>query len=498
MSIKYCFETYKYPEKQDAFFISPMSKCLKFCFLALSTLVLVCSSKNTYAQQPTDSGLLPFAIADEKKLSDEDLANKKEGLYVTAVPEISSDPINGFGYGAEGSLFFNGKRSDPFFNYTPYRAELDIILFNTTRNQREIGLKLDIPYIFNTKWRLRVEAAYEINPNLLYFGATEKSLDPLTSYPKSDSSAVAVNNSKYNNYSKDLDYVRNGRTNHYYNGYTKQEAILNISAERSYMDSKLRLLAGFEVASLNITTFDNRSYKESIDPVSGNKMNASNGPTLLQNDFNTGRILGVGKGLIDFIQLGIVYDTRDLEPDPSKGIFAEVTNEFSTKALGSKYNFNKTFGQVKYYQKLFPSVFKKVIFASRFGMGYTAGASPFFEYQDQWSSEGSIEGLGGAHTIRGYKQSRFLGKVMNFANFELRGRFVDFHMLKQHIALSAVPFFDIGGVWDSFSNFGKLKNYRYSEGLGFRIAWNVNTILRFDYAVSKEDGQFFFNFGHSF
>lgn len=74
---------------------------------------------------------LPFAIAKDKKLPDEELAEKKEGLYVTGIPDISSDPINGFGYGAEGSLFFNGKKSDPFFAYTPYRAELTVALFNT-------------------------------------------------------------------------------------------------------------------------------------------------------------------------------------------------------------------------------------------------------------------------------------------------------------------------------------------------------------------------------
>jgi hypothetical protein len=459
---------------------------------------LVSSSKLAFAQEPTDSQKLPFAISNEKKLSEEDLKNKKEGAYVTAVPEISSDPINGFGYGAEGSLYFNGKRSDPFFDYTAYRAKLDVVLFNTTRNQREIGLKLDIPYIFNSKWRLRVETAYEINPNLLYFGTTEKSLDPLSYYPANDSTAQPVNNSKYNNYSKNLDYVKNGYTNHFYNGYTKQEFVFNVSGERSYLDSKLRLLAGFEIAAVNITAFDNKNYKEALDPATGNTVTAPNATTQITQDFNAGKIVGLGRSVIDIFQLGIVYDTRDLEPDPSKGIFAELTNEFSNKVLGSKFNFNKTFGQIKFYKMVLPSVFKKMVFAARAGMGYTAGNAPFFEYQDQWSSEGSIEGLGGAHTIRGYKQSRFLGKVMNFANFELRYRFADFDMFKQHIALSAVPLFDIGGIWDNLSRINKLKNYRYSEGMGLRIAWNVNTILRFDYAISKEDGQFFFNFGHTF
>src|ERR1039457_1712052 len=73
-----------------------------------------------------DSLKLPFDIAKEKRLSDEELENKKEGFYVTGVPDFSSDPLTGFGFGAEAQLFFNGKKSDPFFAYTDTRAEFDI------------------------------------------------------------------------------------------------------------------------------------------------------------------------------------------------------------------------------------------------------------------------------------------------------------------------------------------------------------------------------------
>ena len=459
--------------------------------LKITTTFFVLFTSVVYAQQTpppvNPSGELPFAIADEKQLSEEDLANKKEGVYATGVPELSSDPINGFGYGAEGALFFNGKKTDPFFKYTPYRAEVAVVLFNTTKNQREAAVTVDIPYVLNTKWRFRGEAAYEINPNLLYFGINESSLSRLSYYPNNDSTEAPVNNARYKDYENNLSTVRNGKTNHFYNGYTKQEAILNISVEHVYLDSKLRLLAGFEAAQVNISAYDGKNYK-----------GATEGATRITQDYNAGRITGLGKNFVDIFQVGAVWDTRDLEPDPSKGVFAEVTNELSLRALGSKFNFNKTFGQVKVYQKLLPNVFKKLIFAGRYGMGYTAGNAPFFEYQDQWSSEGSIEGLGGPTTIRGYKQSRFLGRVMNFANFELRYRFTQFDLFKQHIALSAVPFYDIGGVWNSFSDFNKFGNYRYSEGLGLRIAWNVNTIIRLDYAVSQEDAQFFFNLAHAF
>lgn len=178
-----------------------MKKLLKLLiFLPTTTIIAQVST----TEQPKDSLKLPFAIANEKRLSDEDLKNKKEGVYITGIPDLSSDPINGFGYGGEGSLFFNGKKSDPFFAYTPYRAELDLALFNTTRNQRELMLTLDVPYIFNTKWRLRAEAGYEKNPNLLYFGNTASTLQSLSYYPNQDSSQNLVQNANYADYERSL------------------------------------------------------------------------------------------------------------------------------------------------------------------------------------------------------------------------------------------------------------------------------------------------------
>jgi len=449
-----------------------MSKTIKFLFF----LGFIFLSKFVFAQTPADSTkrdttlkkVLPFSIANEKKLSDEDLLNKKEGIYVTGLPDFSSDPVNGFGYGGDASIFFNGKKTDPFFEYTAYRAEIGIRLFNTSRAQREIALALDVPYLFNTKWRLRVETAYESNPNLLYFGINEKSLGKL--YNPGDSSKSYK---KYKDYESDL----SGEFE-FYNTYNKKEFHLNASMERAYFDGKVRLLGGIEVAYVDMSTFKGQSK--------------------LKYDFDNKLALGLGKYWVTFAQVGFIYDTRDLEPDPSKGIFAELTNELSLKALGSTYNFNKTFVHVNYYNKILPGAFKKLVFAGRASMGYTAGDAPFFEYQDQWSSEGSIEGLGGPNTLRGYKQSRFLGRMMSFNNLELRYRFAETQFFKQHFAFSAVPFYDVGGVWDDFKSFSKFNNFRDSEGLGLRIAWNVNTIIRFDYAISKEDKQFFFNLHHSF
>ncbi len=445
----------------------PFSK-IKF---SVAGLLVLLSFAVGAQEQKKDSTKLPFAIADEKKLSDEDLKDKKEGVYITGAPDFSSDPVNGFGYGGEGEIFFNGHRSDPFFGYTAYRAKLNVVLFNTTREQREFAFALDVPFIFNTKWRLRASGAIEQNPNLLYFGVTAN--QSLKGLKYARSAGDTVYNASYSDYEEN--YLQG--VTQFYNNYFKKEEILNVSMEHNFMEGKLRALIGYEVAHLNMSSFK--------------------GSSLIQNDYNGGKIKGLNDSWVHIYQVGLIYDTRDLEPDPNRGIVAEVTNELSLKSLGSSFDFNKLFAHVNVYQKLFPSVFKRLIFAGRVAMGYTALDAPFFEYQDQWSPEGDIEGLGGPRTLRGYKQSRFLGRAMHFSNFELRWRFAQTKLFNQHLEFSAVPFYDIGGVWDDLSKLNT-NNLRYSRGGGLRIAWNESTILRFDYAVSKEDNQFFFNLAHTF
>src|SRR5205814_639183 len=104
----------------------------------------------------------------------------------------------------------------------------------------------------------------------------------------------------------------------------------------------------------------------------------------LNSEYLSNKIKGYGTNLISFVHLGLIYDTRDLETDPSKGTVVEVTDELSLKALGSQLNFNKTFFHFNFYKKLLPGTFKKLVFASRIALGYTQGDAPFYEYRHQW------------------------------------------------------------------------------------------------------------------
>jgi hypothetical protein len=440
--------------------------------LRYSICILIFLPLQQLAQQ--DTLQLPFKISGLKKLSDEDFKNKKEGVYLTGLPNISSDPINGIGFGVQGSLFFTGKKTEPLFGFTPYKSLINLELFYTTNNQYNVQLDFDAPYIFNSPWRIRAEVVLGANPNLLYFGNTEKTLQPLQFYPDNDSSKQIVSNANYSDYENSLTGDRK-----HFNTYREQEFTVNANLERSFFEGKVRAILGYEFSNIRNTS-----------PLNSN--------SLLIQEARAGKIKGLGTNLISFLHFGLIYDTRDLETDPSRGQVLEATNELSLKALGSQFDFNKTFAHYNSYLRVLPNTFKKVIFASRIAMGYTHGDAPFYQYRHQWSSYTHVEGLGGGSTLRGYKQARFLSRVMAFSNFELRCRLLQLDALKQHFALSAAPFFDAGAVWDRLNRLQHLENIRYSQGLGIRIAWNVNTILRFDYAISKEDRQFFFSIGNIF
>src|SRR6185369_9196090 len=122
-----------------------------------------------------------------------------------------------------------------------------------------------------------------------------------------------------------------------------------MSLERSYMEGRLRVLGGFEIANVDITTFEGKS--------------------LLQEENVVSPVLGLGRTTYTAFQTGLIYDTRDLETDPNQGIFSELTNELFWTALGSNSNLNKTFFHINYYQKLFPQTFGKIVLATRFGYG---------------------------------------------------------------------------------------------------------------------------------
>jgi hypothetical protein len=55
----------------------------------------------------------------------------------------------------------------------------------------------------------------------------------------------------------------------------------------------------------------------------------------------------------------------------------------------------------------------------------------------------------------------------------------------------------MGSVWDKPSDIS-FTQWVGAPGGGLRLAWNQSTIIRLDFAASREGTQTFFGFGHIF
>jgi hypothetical protein len=439
---------------------------------------------------------LPFAIDESKKMNQEELKNKKEGMFLTGIPLFGSDPINGQGFGGDFFLFLNGTRADPFFEYTPYRQKWNLHAYITNKSQKEASVSVDTPYLFNTAWRLRLQIIVADNPNLLYFGKTSATLKNLNYRGQVHRS--------YSSYESALSSIRPGLatageagevSDALYNTYEESYHALLASTEKSYLDGVMRVLGGFEYYKNKIAAFDG-TLVEGTD-ATGNVRSVPAGRSLLRQEEQEQGALHLGRSSILFFKAGVIYDTRDFEPDPSQGVFAELSDEYSPKMAGAKFNFNKLFFHANFYQQIFKEYFHRLVFAGRYALNLAQGDIPFFEYQYAWGSEGGVTQLGGSSSLRGYKSSRFLAPLTSFLNFELRWRISELQFWGQNFTFNIAPFVDLGRVWDHVKDYS-FQDYKMNAGLGLRVPWNQSTVLSFDYAVSNEDEQFFFKYGNSF
>jgi outer membrane protein assembly factor BamA len=483
-------------------------------------LYLICflfiSASTTWAQQADTAQAraeLPFAIDPSKRMPEAELADKKEGTFVTGVPRFEFDPIRGFGLGGNVNLFLNNTKEDPFFDYTPYRHRLNAEFFIFQNGRIRYAFNYDAPYIFNSKWRLRADAVLWEDPNAQYWGIGRASLNDLNFRDKR--TGTDRNFRRVADYEDNLALAEAGAdgrffTDFHYNHIQQREQLYNLLGERTFMGGRLRLMFGYEVLLTSFSSY-NGLIAEQAFALDGRAVEAINNPTLVDKQIADGtwerfNLSGFSNSgdyqFTSMLAAALIYDTRDFEPDPSNGVFLQYSHEYSVPWLGSDFDFHKFMVQGQYIRTLarWREDKSRLTFAGLGAFGYIFGSNiNFIEMWDLSSQAeaGGILVLGGGRSLRGYREARFLAPAVALVNLEMRARFYDFRLLRQHIALGATGFYDFGSVWDRPGDFN-FRQWRGAPGLGARIAWNQSTILRLDYAQSREGGQFFFGFGHIF
>ena len=237
-------------------------------------------------------------------------------------------------------------------------------------------------------------------------------------------------------------------------------------------------------------------------------------------------------GVSSTLRLGLLFDTRDKEAAPSRGIWAEAHAMLAPKWLGTTnpyYRYSVTF---RHYV---PIVKNDILtFAYRLNYEGTFGNdAPYYvlPFITVMGSNYDRDGMGGYRTIRGLMRNRVQGLDVASYNAEFRWRFVSFQLWKQNISFGLSLFSDGTMVTKNYDmSFKGEEKYRaeYDEymaqtgnrtadrphitvGGGLRFIMNQNFIVAFEYGlplskfssdplIKNQDGKgaFYINTGYLF
>lgn len=221
---------------------------------------------------------------------------------------------------------------------------------------------------------------------------------------------------------------------------------------------------------------------------------------------------------VSAVKAGLMYDSRNVQNNPTKGIWAEAHALIAPKWLGSSMDSYKISATFRHY---IPLGTEKVVFAYRLAyQGFLGKNTPWYllPFYSNMGYTRDYDAIGGYRTTRGLMLDRVQGLHTGFYNAEIRWRFIDFKLWKQNIAFALSAFTDGAHVFKGFDLTNKTgakpelyKKYidlsrkdglHGSAGAGLRFIMNQNFIVAFEYAhcFNKQDGggAFYINTGFLF
>lgn len=432
----------------------------KAILLILITAILISVQQNTHAQT--------------------DRTNVKTGWTLGLLPSVAFDSDLGFKYGGLVNFYNFGDGS----TYPNYKHSIYLEIARTTKGGGLNQLFFDSGHMFKGK-DIRVTA------DLSWL--TEQALDF---------------------------YGFNGAEAHYMPGLENMDSPLYIS--RMYYRHERKMLRAYADFQGNITSKNFRwllggaFYNYSIGPVNIEKLNKGKDEADLLPDTTTLYDLCVENnvipaheadgGSLKFIKAGLIYDTRDIEANPSKGIWTEAIIMTAPSFLGNNEN---AFTKLAITHRQYFTILKdRLTFVYRLGYQSTIDGNAPFYFQplmiSSYSPSTITEGLGGAKSLRGIMRNRIVGDGFAYLNAEFRYKIAKFIARKQNVYIALNPFLDGGMVtgrietWGStfgskldFHYSGKDETMHFTAGCGLHIALNENFVLAINYgrALSRQDGK---------
>ena len=225
------------------------------------------------------------------------------------------------------------------------------------------------------------------------------------------------------------------------------------------------------------------------------------------------------EGNVTEFKAGIIYDSKDLENDPTRGIYFEASLMAAPDFVDNRNYGHMTLTGV--FHHYIPVVGDKLTFCYRLGaQNVIAGDIPYYAMMNtnlMFYKKIYTESYGGSTTGRGIKRNSVIGQGVAWMNVELRWRIANFKFINQNWCVALNPMFDAGMVTQTFRleeqkaamelmkdhlsyeteeeynlfYSGKDESLHTSAGCGLKLIMNKNFVVSAEFAkaFNKLDGE---------
>ena len=401
--------------------------------IAASLLGLLFTATPSPTPAPsTDPAPTPAAIANDADDDDDD-----DGRWSFAgVPRLTLNSDEGVGLGVRGIFFWHR------FGARPYKTAFTFQVWATTRLVQHHYLKVDAIDAFNVPLRLEAEAGFFSTLTLPFCG------DP----PEAD--CVDDDDTRLRSLEP----------------YGSATSRFRLWKQPWFKDTlKLEAFVGWRGTQYIPGTLfdDDDDGAPDLFPYPGS-LYAALHP---QGE----------PGFASVVQLGVALDTRDDEPDPSRGFFVDASVRNSQPTWGSSFSFvgaNLT-------GRLYAPVVPGVVVAERVVVDVVLGDAPWRE-RVRFGGLVETSGIGGADVGRGIRLARYPGRLRLAMQHEVRVTPLELDLWGNSLALPIAFFVDSGLA---FFDKDKIEDTRllFGGGISFRVVWNRTFVMRLDLALSPEE-----------
>ncbi len=344
----------------------------------------------------------------------------RTGCDPAGLPLVNFTSDKGVGYGAyvAGTCYGPDGAGE-----LPFRAQLAVQYYATTAGYAYHKVLFDLPGVAGSRFRVDGMLGYEDWDDAFYFGLGNNT----PRLPEADTP-----------------------DGYYTVGQDSLWATLGLRAPVGPVE----LFARYLLRAADITVYDG---------------------TLLASQ----RPLGVAGGRLSQLQLGVLHDTRDTEPNTRTGHFSEASVRGAHPALGSDYaTWGANLTDRRWIER------GRWVLAARNGLDVQGGETPFFHQHVMGGTQ--VLELGGAQQLRGQFVGRYRGNVSYYGTFEARRSTATFTLGAADFEWMVVPFADVVRVW-TWDEVDARLGLHPSAGLGQRLVYNDAFIVRFDAAVAVEE-----------